>query len=291
MGTEKLKLSPALKPETKLWRYMSLDKFIDILSTKEIYFSPLSSYSKSDPFEGIMPKVAMNAIAEIMKTSEKKLREMTNETMHFLEEKKSKGELIDPLVSEKYDSLISQVEDHLPFMERAYFKIMQAVTVSCWHMNEFESEGMWRLYSETNKGIAIQTNISRLIESIYTEKHITVSEVKYLDFHDGKLTPKDCVHNGNLVPFLKRNAFAHENEVRLAITPTINPKNIDTYIPQGIRVSIDPLNLIEKVYISPYAPQPYANSIYAIAEKFHLNKRDIIESKLLTVDESFTRLF
>ncbi|WP_311781314.1 MULTISPECIES: DUF2971 domain-containing protein [Pantoea] len=291
MKNENLTLSPTLEPEIKLWRYMSLDKFIDILATRELFFTPLAFYSKTDPFEGLIPKVAMDAIAGVIQKSAEMIKSVSSQTTQFINERKAAGILIDPAVLERHKDLLQKEEQHMPLMEKTYFKIMQSVTVNCWHMNEFESEGMWRLYSDTNKGVAIQTNVSRLLNSISTEEHMLVSEVKYLDFHDQNLKPADCVHNGHLVPFLKRKAFAHENEVRLAITPEFDLERIDSFTPQGIRISIDPLKLIEKVYISPYASQPYPNSVTSIAEKFGIDEDKIIKSKLLTVDDSLTKLF
>ena len=37
-------------PEDKLWRYMDMAKFISLLSTESLYFSPAESFD--DPFEG-----------------------------------------------------------------------------------------------------------------------------------------------------------------------------------------------------------------------------------------------
>lgn len=270
---------------------MSIDKFIDILATKEIYFTPLTSYGNTDPFEGLLPKVALDAFAGVFQKTANEVQERTTFVTQFLDEAKSRGEVIDASVLEEYDSLVAGTNNMLPFMEKAFFKIMSSVTVNCWHMNNSESEAMWRLYSDTNKGVAIQTTLSSLLESITTEKYITLSEVKYIDFNDPNLTARDCVHNGNLVPYLKRNAFAHENEVRLSISPGVSKENIDDYVPQGIRVSVDPAKLIEKIYISPYASQPYPSSVYAIAGKFDLDENIIIKSDLLTVDDSLKRIF
>ena len=141
------------------------------------------------------------------------------------------------------------------------------------------------------KGIAIQTNVSKLIEAIDIDKYVVFSEVKYIDFSDKSLSPKDCVINGNLTPYLKRKSFAHEHEVRLSITPKLTLAAVEDYVPSGIRVSIDPNTLIEKIYISPYASQPYPNSVYAIAEKFGIAKEKITNSNLLTIDSSLLKLF
>jgi hypothetical protein len=46
-------VSAKLPRSTKLWRYLSLDKLVDLLSTNELCFTPLARFAKSDPFEFI----------------------------------------------------------------------------------------------------------------------------------------------------------------------------------------------------------------------------------------------
>lgn len=282
------RISPNLPPETILWRYMSLDKFIDLLSTGELYFTPVSSYINSDPFEGLLPKVAQDAMAGIFKNSV----DGFNETIKPLEEmiNASQGPNLEN-ARRDLELLRKTINTHLPMMEKTYFAIMKSVTVNCWHKNKTESEGMWRLYSDLNKGIAIQTNLARLIEAITADNYIVISEVKYIDYLDPTLTPQDCIVNGNFGPYLKRLSFAHENEVRMTISPPFDHKNIDNHKPSGVRIMVDPLKLIEKVYISPYVSQPFPNAVNSIAEKFGLDKDIIVTSKLLQVDKSLLSLY
>ncbi len=46
---------------------MSLDKLVDLLSTSELHFTPLASFAKSDPFEGFLPAVALQADAALLR--------------------------------------------------------------------------------------------------------------------------------------------------------------------------------------------------------------------------------
>ncbi|WP_152680419.1 hypothetical protein [Chromobacterium subtsugae] len=64
-----LKVGKSLSDDDVLWRYMSLDKFINLLDSKTLFFTPISFYAQTDPFEGYMPKVAMDALASITKKS------------------------------------------------------------------------------------------------------------------------------------------------------------------------------------------------------------------------------
>ncbi|HAO0844231.1 TPA: DUF2971 domain-containing protein [Escherichia coli] len=287
----KFQISPNLKPETKLWRYMSLDKFIDILSREELYFSPLSSYSNSDPYEGLLPKVALNAWASIVKSKFNDIQSYFNDTVERIRANELLGRISNEKAETEITKLQTMMDTQLPKIESIYFKILNSVTVNCWHQNEHESEGMWRLYSDANKGIAIQTSISRLIDSLQSEEIISISEVKYIDYFDEKLTSEDCVVNGRMVPFLKRKAFSHENEVRLSITPKIINSDIENYTPKGIRIKTDPVKLIEKIYISPYASQPYPSAVAAILEKFNIDNNKLVISNLLTIDHNLLRLF
>lgn len=287
----KYQLSPNLKPETKLWRYMSLDKFIDILSREELYFSPLSSYSNSDPYEGLLPKVALEAWASVVKTGFNDMQPAINETVKLIRESERLGKISNERAESEITKLQTMMDEHLPKIESIYFKLLNSVTVNCWHQNEHESEGMWRLYSDANKGIAIQTSISSLTDSLQAEELIAINEVKYIDYSDEKLTPADCVVNGRIVPYLKRNSFAHEKEVRLAITPKLIYSDIENYTPKGIRIKIDPVKLIEKIYISPYASQPYPSAVSAVLEKFNIDNSKLVISNLLTIDHNLLKLF
>ena len=57
--------SKQLSGTTRLWRYLSLDKLVDLLSTSELFFTPLATLAKTDPFEGNLPSVAFDAHASI----------------------------------------------------------------------------------------------------------------------------------------------------------------------------------------------------------------------------------
>src|SRR4051794_3172724 len=50
-------------------------------------------------------------------------------------------------------------------MARSREEFRRMAYVSCWHMNNSESEAMWRLYCPTNAGVALQTTYERLDRS------------------------------------------------------------------------------------------------------------------------------
>lgn len=254
-----------------LWRYMSLDKLISLLESKTLYFAPLDSYKDSDPFEGYLPDVAAKAYTEIYGP-------LVKEIKYFIEQFGSDCNLNQESLKEARDKLVE-----MPLlMEKSYEKLVKEITVNCWHQNMHESEAMWRLYSDENKGVAIKTTVSSLVASFQEyDKSIQIGRVKYLDFNDDTLTPKDCSVEGYRAPLLKRASFAHENEVRCFIHAKsfTGCKNIKIDASADF-VPVCTKTLIEQIYISPFAKEPFNSSVRAICGKYDFSEK-VIQSSLL----------
>jgi hypothetical protein len=62
-----VRASSQLAGGTSLWRYVSLDKLVDLLATGDLFFAPLASFVRTDPFEGYLPAAAMEAHAGIFR--------------------------------------------------------------------------------------------------------------------------------------------------------------------------------------------------------------------------------
>jgi len=146
------------------------------------------------------------------------------------------------------------------------------VFVSCWHYNEQESAGMWKLYSNIGKGIAIQTTIPRLKESFKVcQKDIFIGKVIYIDY--AKDTFYQGVSNGypglNFgVPFIhKRNIFLDEREYR-AMHICHDPKLIDK---PYFQVDLD--ILIENIIVAPKSEDWFIELIEILLQQFVPNKR------------------
>ena len=82
--------------------------------------------------------------------------------------------------------------------------------VNCWHLGEFESEAMWRLYAREREGVAIKTVFTRFKDAFVGEEEVVASMVRYRDYRT------ESIPYGNfLFPLLhKRISFQHEREVR-----------------------------------------------------------------------------
>jgi hypothetical protein len=289
----RVRASTQLPGNTRLWRYLSLEKLIDLLSTRELFFAPLASFIESDPFEGYLPAVAMEAHAGIFRTVIQDLELAVGEI-----ERRSRKPPPNGLetLRQKFDTL-KTVPAHL------FQAINQSLAINCWHANEGESEAMWRLYADNGKAVAIETDLNALTESIESgesEHLVDIFPVKYLDFFDKDVQPKDCVVEGHLTPLLKRVSYRHECEVRAFIgrpLPEPLPKHFDLnywkdyWKPSPVRLPVDTSVLVRRVHVSPYAKQPFEKSVIKICELLGLPADAVAPSKMLCGHEELLKSF
>ncbi len=154
------------------------------------------------------------------------------------------------------------------------FHAQRNTYVSCFHKNEYESAFMWKLYAGEN-GVAFVTSFKRLRESFCNERNrIYISDVKYIDYEN------EYLPEGNLfyLSIHKRKSFSHENEVRCIYLS--DASNADK--PTGMLMAVDLKKLIEKVYISPYAPAYMRDDIENILRSKGIDA-EVIYSPLYTI--------
>jgi hypothetical protein len=160
----------------------------------------------------------------------------------------------------------------------------QWVYINCWHMNEYESAAMWRLYARTNEAIAVQSTYARLCEGMPSELYlggdspseVFVGEVEYIDYET------DWLPEGNsFYPFVhKRKSFEHERELQAVILefPGAGMAVDNTKTGVWVKASLD--DLIETVYVAPTAPDWFRNLVEAVTHKYDLLEKPIIRSSL-----------
>ncbi|MGC9402708.1 DUF2971 domain-containing protein [Vibrio genomosp. F10 str. 9ZC157] len=276
----------SLDLEMSLWRYMSLDKFIDLVNNKKLFLTPLSYYQATDPFEGFTPKVAFEATTNIFLKGIEELEAQSQLIENMFQERISSGAT--PPTPEQYQAISTMknsVQQNRADLVPRNNKISKSTCVHCWYHSESESEAMWKLYSDSGKGIAIKTTVGSLVSALdlcQPKVPLHIGRVKYLDFLSEHLTPKECVTDGVTAPLLKRQEYSHENEVRLFSVPQcLTAKNWREYKPTPILVDVDTSTLIEAIYISPYVGEPFTSSVYKICELFEIPKNKVVTSQLL----------
>lgn len=208
-----------LDTKQKIWRYMDFGRFISLLVNESLYFPCAMDFH--DPFEGHLPI----SHAKAMKSITENVFGSLIQNMGT----KAKG-----MNLPDYGSLHSHATD----------EVKKTTGISCWHMNDYESEAMWKLYAD--RGIAVESTIGQLQSSLPGDvngNRIYVYNVRYEDFDLAE------IEKGHQHYFLaiKRKSFEHEKELRASITLPVDG--------QGLYVKCDLNTLITKIHISPLAPE------------------------------------
>ena len=154
----------------------------------------------------------------------------------------------------------------------------EKVTISSWHINEYESFAMWQIFTQNTEGLAIQTTIGRLKKALEQEKKTEqfIGEVNYIDYKK-EFIPFD----DHFFPFLfKRKSFQYEREIRIISDLSKKEMRIDN----GLKVDVALDELIEKIYIHPKSENWYKNLVIQLVKQlgfdFKIEKSDL-ESDIL----------
>jgi hypothetical protein len=138
--------------DTKIWRYMDFTKFVSLLATRKLYFSNIESLSASDPFEGLYTRHNLEAERQFLALAFDKLPE---EARRAFSNEASWANFV------RHATLGNQ---------RDFAKKQRRLTyVNCWHISSHQSAAMWKIYLKSDEGIAIQSTVGHLIESLKDE--------------------------------------------------------------------------------------------------------------------------
>lgn len=227
--------------EARIWRYMDFTKFVSLLDKSALFFSRADKLD--DPFEGSYSKANVKLRPQMYK-----------------------------------DKVPPDVLQHLTKVHKLFLKY---TVINCWHLNEYESAAMWKLYLKSNEGIAISSTFNRLKGCLESEKPIIfIGKVQYIDYE------KDWLPEGNMLyPFVhKRKSFAHEQELRAVIQEFRYKEDgeIDWDKPpfdEGIYVQVNLETLIDKIYLAPTSPKWLFELVKAVTSRYKLDK-EVLQSTL-----------
>jgi hypothetical protein len=189
--------------------------------------------------------------------------------------------LEDPFEGSLWPSrILNKSENHTALdFARKVKSFYPTIKVNCWHISNKESAAMWKLYSDPNAGIAIESTFANLQKSFAScKQEVRIGKVKYIDYD---IEQFEEGHGDDLfTPFLyKRLSFEHEKELRAIIW---DPEaKFETDERGGVYVPIDLEKLISKVLICPDMPKWIDEIIKSVLSKYEMDF-EIGKSSLLT---------
>ena len=212
-------------PDARVWRYLDLAKFVWLLEKKQLWFTRADKLG--DSFEMTLPAGTVNELA-------------------LLHQSLIEAGTIPAGRPEEVAELRSRLRKRL--------------FVSSWHLSEFESQAMWRLFCGPSQGLVIQTRFRTLTASL----PVTIGRVTYLDYNKDsfpELLP-DLVHMAPVM--FKRQAFAYEQELRAVLHyewEEDRGRHVD-----GVGLEWDPSRHVENIYTHPDAPYFFTETVEAVVK-------------------------
>jgi hypothetical protein len=235
--------TPPDDPETAIWRYIDFAKLVSLLESRSLFFARAESLN--DPFEGSY--------------SQFNVMNRTKVSMEI------------PM-------------DQLARMAEIYHQFTKWTFVNCWNMSSHESAALWGLYVPPTGGVAVRSTFDRLrrafgstepLEEVDPTPRIHIGQVKYVDYET------DWMPEGNSMwPFVhKRHSFEFEREIRALYqwVPAEAAKDGDVghldfskpVIP-GFSFAVDLDLLVERIYVSPTAPDWFAGLVSDVCSRYGL---------------------
>jgi hypothetical protein len=203
-----------------IWRYLDLWKFASLLEKRALFFSRLDHLD--DPFEGDYSTATYMQPPTDYSGWPSDLR-----TIH--------------------ESSIPSDLSHAAEAQR------EELYVNCWHMNDFESDAMWRLYVHDGAGIAIRSTVRRLQRCFHPApgtQHL--GRVVYLDY-ERDLIPVPAREAPFWPALCKRVTYEGERECRALVHEPRPSALYDRVGDKGIHVPCDLSALIAGLYVAPAA--------------------------------------
>lgn len=238
-----------LNEDTVLWRYMSLVKFLDLISTKKLTLCRMDNFE--DKFEGNSKQI-LEQIEKI-------------------------------LIGAGMGAHI------LPDFTDPYEEVKLKSYALCMHANENESAAMWKLYGNNGETIALKTTVGKLKRSLSNSNNLHfgatiygITDEKIEEFYKKDREENQVISLSPLEPlFLKRPSFSHENEYRVIysdektfFTSTTAGENIQKLKEnQSLinKIDCDVDGLIDELIIYPEASSWVVAAINATIKSFGYN--------------------
>lgn len=174
--------------------------------------------------------------------------------------------LLDPMSwDDKNDSFYLSV-----YKERMQLGTLLALCFT----QEAETYHHWRVFSGHTGGVCIVFKKDELLADFYNESGIRHQAVEYWMLDKIKQSPPTVP----TLPFIKRNAFKHENEYRIVYESQENA--LSTY---SVKIRLE---CIDRVLLSPWMPAPLADASRKLLRKIEgCSKLKVSRSTLINNEQ------
>lgn len=203
-----------------VWRYMALDKFLDLLTHSRLFFT--NAKNLTDEYDVTLPA---NTIA-------KKRKELKAQGLEGRD-----------------------LEEELAVFQFNHHPMRDLTLVNCWSIGRDESYALWKIYlGGSTAGVAVRTSFGRIKKSIAAARDPYPE-----DIYSGIVQYKDFVPEKELSRFrlitTKRQFYEYEKEVRMFVIYFPRSEG-GTKTPYDLRigrhVNVDLSLLIDEIYVSPF---------------------------------------
>ncbi len=241
----------AVRKNRRIVKFIDLPKLFDLLITGRIFFPTLGTLSSIDPFE-----CAITPSRKLTRVGRADLEQKAISLSQWLPDEFKTG--IREYDFDRYQkwlkaSSVKDLQDHINEMERRQTR--SRVVCCCWHLNDGESDAMWKIYG-SQLGAMVTSTVGRLESALcgrYSEfvvapnpQEYQVAPVKYVSER-----PVGLPAFYRRAPwFLKRRAFKHEQELRVSHFASWTVP----ILKGGLFIDVNPQMLIEEIVLSPFNP-------------------------------------
>lgn len=226
-----------------LWRYMDFTRFVAMLAYGGLFFP--RSHLMTDTFEGTYP-----------------LANVEYDPVEL-------ALLFAGSLSDEQKALLRSARKDFLTLARL---LRKWTMISCWHMSQYESEALWKVYSIAPQQVALRTTYATLAAAL--PEDILIGTVTYLDYRTEGIWTGTTTAFG---PFMhKRQSFAYEREVRAIKraalagrttlwSPDEKPPDNGEWVPVNLN------QLIHAIYTSPACGQWYRELVERVARTYGVN--------------------
>lgn len=233
-------------PSNIIWRYMSLEKFLDMLERKSLRFTRASKMS--DSRELLLPYEKLDA--------------------EYWQRRRS-------LSKEERRSEPDDIWEKLELVKKQADALRRRTYLSAWAIAQTESYALWKIYlGGSRAGVAIKSTFSALQKAILPGQEHTIqyARVRYTDDANPEhLEDRHFIYQ-------KSTHYDYEKELRLAVDYTFDPSKADSsfirmlpthtdFTPDALQITIDTNTLIREVYLSPFAMGGFRKTFESVVRK------------------------